>query len=312
MAKNVSGVDAEPKGENEKIDSVAADVGRVSYDALKKASEMVKPGKKLLDVAQYTEDVIREQGFELAFPLNISVNEQAAHYTPSLGDEKVFAPNDIVKLDIGAAKDGILGDCAMTIDLSGKNGALLDASKRALDDAISTVKAGVRVSDIGKAIQNAIESKGFKPIRNLGGHGVMEHNLHAELFIPNFDNGDDTELEEGMIVAIEPFATTGRGMVSDGDSYEIYDYIGSPVVRSQNARSLLTEIEKSYHHEPFAVRWLSNVVSSKFGLYSGVRELFSAGAINAYPVLVELGNGMVSQFEAEVLVEKDGCKVLTR
>ncbi len=293
-------------------DAIAADVGRVSYDALKKAAEMVRPGRKLLEVAEFAEGLIRKQGYELAFPLNISINEQAAHYTPSLGDDNAFGEADIVKLDIGAAKDGILGDCALTVDLSHKNQELLDASQNALNDAISAVRAGVKVGEIGRAIERAISAKGFRPIKNLGGHGVTEHNLHADIFIPNFENGDETELEEGMVCAIEPFATDGRGMVSDGDSYEIYDYIGRQAVRSANARNLLAEIEAKYPHEPFAVRWLADTAISKFGLYSAVRELFSAGAINAYPVLVELGNGMVSQFEAEVLVENDGCKVLTR
>ncbi len=303
---------ADAKNEDGKSEKTAADVGRVSYDALKKAGEMVRPGIKLLEVAEYAEGLIRKQGYDLAFPMNISINQQAAHYTPALGDEKVFGKDDIVKLDIGAAKDGILGDCAMTVDLSHNNQALLEAAQNALNDAIGTVKAGVKVNYIGKAIEKAITAKGFKPIKNLGGHGVAEHSLHAELFVPNFDNGDETELDEGMVIAIEPFATNGRGVVSDGDSYEIYDYIGPQPVRSSNARGVLAKIEKSYPHEPFAVRWLADSSSSKFGLYSSVRELFSASAINAYPVLVELGNGMVSQFEAEVLVEKDGCSVLTK
>ncbi len=291
--------------------AVAAEVGRVSYEALKSASAMVKPGVRLIDVAEHAEGFLKQKGFGIAFPLNISVNEQAAHYTPSLGDEKLFGDKDVVKLDFGAEKDGILGDCALTIDLSGNNGKLLEAAQAALSDAIATVRAGVKVRDIGAAIAKAIEKRGLKPIRNLGGHGVGEHELHSSVFVPNYDNGDDTEITDGMTIAIEPFATDGRGMVSDGDFYEIYDYIGEFSVRSPAARKVLSEIEAKYPHDPFAVRWLAGSAQSKFGLYAAVRELLAADAIRAYPVLVELGNGLVSQFESELLVEKDGCRVLT-
>lgn len=288
------------------------DVGRASYEAMKEAQAMVKPGAKLLDVAEAVEKHITEKGFDLAFPLNISINAQAAHYTPSLADEKTFGERDVVKIDCGAAKNGILGDNALTVDLSGNYGKLVEAADAALNDAVSMIRHGMPVRSIGKAIAGAITTSGFKPIENLGGHGVGSHNLHADVFIPNYDNGDDTILTEGMVVAIEPFATTGKGYVVDSDVREIYGFVESTQMRSADARELVDELETKYPSEPFAVRWLSNRVNSKFRLYAAMLELSRHGVVESYPTLVEAGSGIVSQSEVEVLVQKDGCEILTK
>jgi methionyl aminopeptidase len=290
------------------------EVGKASADAMLHAANLVKPGARLLDVAESAEKFLKERGFGLAFPINLSVNAEAAHYTPSFSDERRFAEGDIVKVDFGAERNGLLGDGAITVDLSGKMQGMIDAAEAALDSAIAAVRHGVSVCDIGKAIASSIESAGYLPIKNLGGHGIKEHDLHAELFIPNYDNGDFTRLEEGMVVAIEPFVTTasGKGMVVEADTCEIYTYANDVTVRSPEARALLVEISKSYSKEPFAVRWLSGLVQSKFRLYAAISELARAGALDPSPTLVEAGGKAVAQAEAQLLVTKDGCEIITR
>ncbi len=292
----------------------ARDVGKMSYKVLSRARDMVKPGARLIDVANGLEGYLKEQGYGCAFPLNLSINNEAAHYTPTMDDGKAFSESDVVKVDFGAAKDGLLGDCAFTADLSGEHGDLVESTDEALEAAINSVRAGVEVRKIGAEIARVIEASGFKPIRNLGGHGVSEHDLHSEIFIPNFDNGDTTTLKEWQVIAIEPFATTanGRGIVHDSDTFEIYGFVEAAPVRSQNARSILAEIASKYQSEPFAVRWLSNILPSKFALYAAVRELLVAGAIESYPMLIEAAGGTVSQSEKEMLVTKDACEVLTK
>ncbi len=298
--------------ENEEALKLIAEVGKASWEALMNAKRLVKPGAKLVDVANAAEDYMEQKGFGLAFPLNLSINDIAAHYAPSFEDDKIFSENDVVKVDFGAEKGGILGDCAVTVDLSGKFGPLVDAAEAALADAISVVKAGVQVREVGKAIENAIISRGFTPIRNLGGHQVAKHELHSDVFIPNFDNGDDTVLEEGLVFAIEPFATTGkRGAVTESDVWEIYGYNGSTAVRSQDARAILKAVENTYEHEPFAARWLSEVINERFRLYAAIKELARAGVLSPYPALIDTDSGVVAQAEKEIQVEKDGCRILT-
>lgn len=288
------------------------EVGKASAEAMHYAAEMIKPGVRLLDVAEAAEKFLKDKGFDPAFPINLSINEQAAHYTPSVGDEKTFSEEDIVKVDFGAAKNGMLGDGALTVDLSGKRQKLVETANVALDNAISTVKHGVSVCDIGKVIADTVKQSGFNPIRNLGGHEILKHDLHAGLFIPNYDNGDFTVLEEGMVVAIEPFITTGKGMVADSDICEIYTYVGEGQVRSPSARKVLEYISKNNDKEPFAVRWLKDVVDSKFALYAAISELTRCGAIEPNPTLIEVSGKEVAQAEAQILVTKDGCEVITR
>ncbi len=291
---------------------VAKEVGEISYRALQKAKGMIKPGVRLIEVAQAVESYVKENKYGIAFPLNLSINNEAAHYTPSIDDTKVFSDNDLVKVDFGAAKEGALGDCAVTVDLSGKMQTLVEASEEALKAAISIAKAGVKVREIGKVIENAIISRGYQPIRNLGGHTVGLHELHSNIFVPNYDNGDETILEEGMIVAIEPFATTGKGMVTESDVCEIYSYDMEAQTRMKEARILLGLIQKNYPTEPFAVRWLANAMESSFSIYAGISELSRSGALMPYPTLIEISGGAVSQAEAEIVVEKDGCEVVTK
>jgi methionyl aminopeptidase len=293
----------------------ALKVGAASYAALKNAEKNVRKGESLLKVAEEAEKLLRDEGFAPAFPINISIAGNAAHYTPTFGDDSTFPEKGLVKIDFGAAMNGVLGDCALTVDLSGDYSAPAEASKEALENAISKVKAGVQVREIGRLIAETIGKKGFKPIKNLGGHGVGIHELHDEPFIPNYDNGDTAVLEENTIIAIEPFATlaSGRGLVANGDIKEIFSFVGDfAQPRMPNSRTLLSMIKKDFAYEPFAARWLGSAVSNRFELYSGLLELERLGIIEAHPVLVELSGSQVAQFEASVLVTKDGCEVLTK
>ncbi len=293
--------------------TLVKEVGSSSYKALHYAKGLVKPGARLLDVADKAERYAKDNGFGCAFPINLSVNQQAAHYSPTVGDEVAFTDNDVVKVDFGVARDGILGDCALTVDLSGRYQSLVEATEEALRDAISTVHAGVKVTTVGAAIEKAIVKRGFLPIKNLGGHGVDKHDLHSHPFIPNYDNGDEDELEEGTVVAIEPFATTdGIGMIKESNICEIYEFAGEAPVRLPNGRTVLKIIMEQYQYEPFAVRWLMNDVKDRFVLYSGIGELVRSGALVAHPMLTTVGKGIVSQAEAQVLVTKDGCEILTK
>ncbi len=296
--------------ENKDDSAMMKEVGKVSVEALQKAREVVKVGARILDVAETVESFIKEKGYGLAFPINISINEKAAHYTPSFDDVGVFTEHDVVKLDLGAEKEGMLGDIALTVDLSHNNQKLVDASREALENAMSMVKAGARVRDIGKEISMTIEKHKFKPITNLGGHGVGKNGLHTGLFIPNYDNGDDSTLEEDMVISIEPFATTGKGFVTDSSVCEIYELARMQMPRSQDARILLGEIMQNYGKNPFALRWLSGLVDSKFRLYAGMHALVTAGIVEPYPVLVEITNGLVSQTEAQMRVKKDSCEII--
>jgi methionyl aminopeptidase len=215
-----------------------------------------------------------------------------------------------VSIDVGAHVDGFIGDTALTIDLSNQNEDLVKASREALDNAIKVVKAGVKLGEIGKAIHDTITKYGFSPVRNLSGHGLAEFNIHSKPNIPNYDNGDPTELEEGDVIAIEPFASKGAGVIYESSNATILQLLRKKPVRNMITRQVMKEIE-NYNNLPFCKRWLIK----KFGLAKtnyALKEMHVLEMLIDYPPLVDQAHGLVSQAEHTILVTKDGCEVLTK
>lgn len=282
--------------------------GKIAAEALSYGSKLIKIDSSLKEVIEKTERKIHDLGGKPAFPVQISINEMAAHFTINEEDFS-FKENDVVKLDVGAHVEGYIGDNALTIDL-GKNNELLQASKRALQEAIKIVKPGVKLYEIGEVVENTIKGFGFNPIRNLSGHGINVYEEHSGSTIPNFNNQDKTELEEGQIIAIEPFATNGIGLVKDGKLSGIYKVVNPRNIRDNNSREILKFILDNYNVLPFSKRWLLNNFSS-FKVNFALRMLEKENIIYHYPQLPERSQGIVSQHEHTLLV-KDKPKILTQ
>jgi len=277
--------------------------GKILSEVRAETVKKVKKGATLLSVAEFSENLIREKGGQPAFPVNISRNDEAAHSTPCFDDKSVFG-EDMVKLDIGVHIDGYIADTAITVDLSG-HPKLVKASEKALADAIKFIHAGVNTADIGGVIEDAITSFGYKPIVNLTGHGLAQFIQHAPPAIPNKRMPHGVVLEEGDIIAIEPFATDGAGKIYDAGSAEIYHLVSERPVRLPSARKLLEKILE-YQNLPFAKRWLGNNVDF------AMMTLAKANIIMAYPILKEINGGLVSQAEHSLIVTADGCEVFTK
>lgn len=277
--------------------------GEILKKVLKEAEEKVAVGVKILEVAEFIEKRIIEFGAKPAFPCNISINSDAAHSTPAKGDERVFRKGDLVKIDAGAHIDGHIADMAISIDL-GDHGDLIKAAKEAVFNALEVVKAGVDTAKIGKIIEETIRSYGFKPVVNLSGHGLLPYIAHAPPSIYNYATQKGVVLEEGMIIAIEPFATDGVGKVAERGECEIFSLINPKPLRLRAMRDIVSEISEKYRTLPFARRWLN---FSDLWISKLVRE----GVLREYPVLSEISRGFVSQWEHTVIVEKDSARVVT-
>jgi methionyl aminopeptidase len=278
--------------------------GRILKVVKEAAIPRVKEGALLLEVAEFVETSIRDKGGEPAFPCNISRNDEAAHATPAIDDEAVFG-KDLVKVDLGVHIDGYIADSAVSVDLSGEHGALVEASEAALTAAIQVIRDGVTTGEIGAVIEHAIRDRGYRPVVNLSGHGLAQYNAHTAPTIPNVRYEHGVILKENDVVAIEPFATDGVGKVAEGGYVEIYGLIRPRPVRVQEAKTLLQVLEQ-YHGLPFARRWLP-----RERLDLALRTLKNAGALREYSVLREEGGGLVSQAEHTVIVTGDGCEVIT-
>jgi methionyl aminopeptidase len=278
--------------------------GEVLKEVAKSLEEKVTVGGKLIEVAEFVENKILELGAKPAFPCNISVNSDAAHFTPAKNDERRFKKGDLVKIDIGAHIDGYIADMAISVDL-GDHSELIEASKEAVFNAIDAVRAGVDTAKLGKIIEETIRSHGFRPIVNLTGHGLLPYIAHAPPSIYNYATQRGVELKEGMVIAIEPFATDGVGRVAERNECEIYSLINPKSVRIKLLRDIISEISEKYKTLPFAKRWLTR--APEIFIAKLVREK----VLREYPVLSEVSGGFVSQWEHTVIVEREGARLVT-
>lgn len=285
--------------------------GEIARQVKKEVVDLIKPGAKLYDIAEFVERRIVELGGKPAFPCNLSINEIAAHYTPYKGDETALKEGDYLKLDLGVHVDGYIADTAVTFRVGMEEDELMEAAREALENAIATVRAGIMIRDVARAIEETIRGKGFNPIVNLSGHKVERYKLHAGVSVPNvYREADTYVLQEGDVFAIEPFATTGAGQVIEVPPALIFMYLRDRPVRMLQARRLLMHIKKNYRTLPFAYRWLQDFLPEG-QLKLALAQLEKAGAIYAYPILREVRGGMVAQFEHTVIVEKDGAYITT-
>lgn len=285
--------------------------GKIAAEARDIGAKMIKPGVKVLDVCEAVEKAIIERGAFPAFPCNLSINYEAAHYSPVIDDQKVIPEGAVVKLDIGAHIDGYITDTAVTVVLDDKYQRLAEAAKDALNAAISSFKAGTNLGEIGRVIERVIKANNFSPIRNLGGHLIRRYELHAGVFVPNIYERFGGKIVQGNIYAIEPFATDGYGEVVEEKIETIYSLRPTmPKGLTVEEKQLLEVIQKRFKTLPFSERWLSDL-ADKDTLERNLKSLVRKKALNSYPLLIEVRKGMVSQFEHTVYVDKDQTIILT-
>lgn len=200
-------------------------------------AELIKPGITPLQLDQYAEEFIRDQGAEPGFlglydyPNTIitSVNEQVVHGLPT---NRPLEEGDVVGLDCGALKNGFYGDHAYTFavgEISEEVKQLLTVTKKSLYLGIEQVKTGNRMGDVSYAIQNYTESFGYGVVRELVGHG-LGRKMHESPEVPNYGKrGRGPLLKEGLVLAVEPMINMGtRRVIQKSDGWTIVTADGKP------------------------------------------------------------------------------------
>ncbi len=287
--------------------------GSIIAELRKEIPALVHPGKPVLKICDELEDKIRAMGGKPAFPVNVGINEVAAHYTSPPGDTLIIPQGSMVKVDFGVHVQGYLTDTSVTVYFDPKFEPMVKASSEALQNAIRAFRPTARMSEIGRIIQTTIERYGYRPIRNLTGHSIERYTIHAGKSVPNvpqlLNNG---KILEGEVYAIEPFVTLARAegaVTNDVNSY-IHRFIKLKGSKNPDSKKVLEEIHQRYSTLPFAVRWLEKKFSTQVAV-SAVKELVRDKCVGSYPVLVEETRQPVAQSEHTVLVTGDGCEVLT-
>jgi len=262
---------------------------------------IAKSGMNYLEFSKKIENKILEMGGGIAFPVNISVNDTAAHDIAQIDDTRVFEKGDLVKLDIGVHIDGFIVDSAITFEIETNNHSeLINLNRKALDEALKVIKPGVKVSEIGRAVEKVVNGSKYKIIKNLTGHGIEQYDIHSGFGIPNYDTKTNDIIEKGMVIAVEPFLTNGDGMIKSGKSSGIYQLEYDKPVRLY--RDVLNFIKKEFLTLPFNIR----DIQDKFGYAkakSSIAYLVRNELLTDHQVLLEKKGSVVSQFEHTIIVE---------
>lgn len=220
--------------------------GKIHARILKEVAKKVKPGVRTGELNLFAEQLIDEAGCTASFwgyqpadakypypaSLCVSINEEIVHGIPNdgkRGEGKILFEGDIVTLDLGLTYKGLITDAAITvpvgkIDEEAKE--LIKATKEALDKAISTMKVGGHIGDIGATVMEVAEKYGLGVVEGLSGHGVG-YSVHEDPFVPNrAERGEGPELKPGLVIAIEPMFSLGSREIkrlSDGYTYVTRD-----------------------------------------------------------------------------------------
>ncbi|MCX9009773.1 MAG: type II methionyl aminopeptidase [Candidatus Methanoperedens sp.] len=278
---------------NEIIHEHYIEAGKIAARVREEAVSRIKEDTPLLDVAEFVENRTKELGGNIAFPCNISINEITSHYTPE-DNSHYFRRGDVVKVDIGVHIEGYIADTASTVEIGTDHyGRLINACEEALGCAISSTRSNIETRAIGKIIGETVRKYGFNVIKDLTGHSLERWKLHAGVTIPNYRSLFSQRIEEGMVFAIEPFATCGKGNVRYGEAhiFALNGRVGTDAGQ---------EIRSRFGTLPFARRWVPQI---KVEELKGLRKYFE---------LIEAGGEIVAQAEHTVIVREGGCEVITK
>ena len=286
--------------------------GKIAAEVREIVRERNWVGKTVYEICEEVENQIKKRGAKCAFPVNVSINEIAAHYTAEPNDPITITDSDLVKIDLGVQINGYIADTAVTVCQDAQFEGLILAAEEALSNAMSMIKVGVKASDIGRTIEKTIKQNGFKPIANLSGHSLGQYTIHAGRSIPNIWSVGGFTLAENTAYACEPFVTTekGGGFVRNGKIKNIFALNSRKKTKNDEADKLLDYIWEKFNMLPFALRWITKDWEEKKAREL-LEQLINKKAVQAYPILIEINEQRVAQAEHTFIPNEKGVTVTT-
>ncbi|MFX0071926.1 MAG: type II methionyl aminopeptidase [Candidatus Hermodarchaeota archaeon] len=289
--------------------------GNIAKEVKKFIKPKIKVGKTALEIVTLAESKIIELGGNMAFPINVSINNIAAHYTSPIRDDNLtINDGDLVKLDLGVHIDGFIVDTAYSVNFNDSKDLenIIQATEVAVEAAKLMVKPKVNTREIGKKIESVIKGFKYNPIKELGGHQIERWTVHGKKPLPELGNQTGAIIEEDEVFAIEIFASTGEGSVhltNNAYIYELNPYTGRVPLRRKSSKQILGFVNKNYKTLPFAERWLAK--EFRMGVVFGLQELVQQNKLKSHYVLAENKGEFVAQTEETVIVTEDGFEQLT-
>ncbi|CAM4164132.1 type I methionyl aminopeptidase [Paenibacillus alkaliterrae] len=203
-------------GSQKDIDALK-EIGRIAALTLNEMKRQARVGMATKELDELGGRILQSHGAVSApkktyqFPGHtcISVNHEVAHGIP--GDRKLM-PGDLINIDVCAEKDGYVADTGHSFQLPPYDEALIrlcDYTHQTMMKVISSLKAGVKINQIGRIIQAEARNGGYKVIGDLCSHGVGKAVHEWPQIVPVYNKRDNRTLKEGLVITIEPFLTTG-------------------------------------------------------------------------------------------------------
>jgi methionyl aminopeptidase len=298
-------------------------------------THLIKPGASLQSIASGIEDSVRalcghaglDEGDALkagmGFPTGLCLNNTACHWTPNPGQKDVIlGEKDVMKVDFGVHVGGRIVDSAFTVAFDPTYDNLLASVKEATNTGIKEAGVDARMSEIGAAIQEVMESyeveiggKVFpvKAIRNITGHDIKRYHIHGDKQLPFVKNHSRAKMEEGEVFAIETFGSTGRGYLTD--DIGVYGYGRNEEVSGKNlhlpsAKALLKTIDANFGTIVFCRRYLERLGAKSYHL--AMHNLIENDIVQSYPPMSDIKGSYTAQFEHTILLHSGGKEVISR
>ena len=237
----------------------------------------------------------------IGFPVGISINDVAAHFTPSIERNHTIKGDDVVKIDYGVHINGCISDGAFSWCPSGKYDELIKIAEDATNTGIKNAGVDAILGNIGYSIQEVIENSeieingkiiSVKSIYDLCGHQIKPYIIHAGKVVPNIRLPYMERMKENEIYAIETFPTTGNGSIYNDTECnhfmidKIYD-MGKDDEKIYKSRTTL----------PFCPRWFDFPIPDN-------------EYIKKYPVIKTTDGGIVAQYEKTIFIKDNKVDII--
>jgi methionyl aminopeptidase len=282
----------------------------------------------------------------IAFPVGVNINNVVAHDSKitTMIDDRVFYKGDVVKVDIGVHVNGRIIDSAFTHIITNDKGihdseniynTVLEASRDSMFTAIKMSGPDQRLDEMSESISEIIKSYEvdiggggtipIKPVKGIGGHNIKQYQIHGGKLIlsdPDYNVQGDARMEEDEIYAIETYASTGYGVMTQNDSMDKCTHYMEPLREVIENNQAISKKDKKFFRKtdlynwmqsrkglPFSVSWIDHNKVQK--LSKGFSLGIQSGQVTAYPPLRDEDNSVVAQFEHTIHVKNSSVEILS-
>ncbi len=291
--------------------------GLIHKEVRRRLQPLLKPGVKVLDIIKHIEKETIELSKNhsnftynkgIGFPCGFSINNCAAHWSPSSNTDIVINENDVIKIDYGVEMNGWIIDSAFTISFNPVYDNLLTAVKEATQQGIKSIGVDVNIKEWSSEIQETMESyeielnnktHKIRAIENLGGHNIKNGIIHGGLFLPAVKLShmpDNQRFTEG-VYAVETFGSTGESRTIEKGNATLFridpDY-QTNYIKLDSTRKFFQKIKQNFNTLPFCDRYIEDL-DPKWNTHIDI--LNKNKAIYSYPPLVVNDDAYTAQYE---------------